>query len=182
MEVDRAHTALVLLFENIVTDHACFIQLLPFELFHKLTLDNSRTTLQSRNAAFILAKGIDYFHVVHLPFLLLAGKLSKASLDIFKVGSVHVSTEKNLQQLTMILHNNKVLTEASAVYILRKYSDPKSPIFGDAQNLYADLCNRYEGGGLAGVTVTELEMKLTNIRLNGDWNKSVTSLSVWFLI
>eukprot|EP00977_Amphora_coffeiformis_P014946 scaffold4265_cov127-Amphora_coffeaeformis.AAC.1 len=66
----------------------------------------------------------------------------------------------------------KTITEPSAVDILRNYSNPNSPDFGDAQQIYADLCDRFEGGTIGQVTITELETQLTTLRLNKLWTKS----------
>eukprot|EP00977_Amphora_coffeiformis_P014829 scaffold4230_cov91-Amphora_coffeaeformis.AAC.1 len=48
----------------------------------------------------------------------------------------------------------KTITEPSAVDILRNYSNPNSPDFGDAQQIYADLCDHFEGGAIGQVTIT----------------------------
>eukprot|EP00977_Amphora_coffeiformis_P026809 scaffold30514_cov122-Amphora_coffeaeformis.AAC.1 len=66
----------------------------------------------------------------------------------------------------------KTITEPSAVDILRNYSNPNSPDFGDAQQIYADLCDHFEGGAIGQVTITELETQLTTLRLNKSWTKS----------
>ncbi len=68
----------------------------------------------------------------------------------------------------------KVVTEPSAVDILRNYSDPSDSKFGDSQMLYADLCDHFEGGAIGQVTVSQLETQLTTMRLNRSWSKSVT--------
>eukprot|EP00977_Amphora_coffeiformis_P022638 scaffold11140_cov114-Amphora_coffeaeformis.AAC.2 len=64
----------------------------------------------------------------------------------------------------------KTITEPSAVDILRNYSNPNSPDFGDAQQIYADLCDHFEGGAIGQVTITELETlsNNTNILLTDD--------------
>eukprot|EP00977_Amphora_coffeiformis_P021643 scaffold9661_cov98-Amphora_coffeaeformis.AAC.1 len=67
-----------------------------------------------------------------------------------------------------------MITEPSAVDILRNYSNPNSPDFGDAQQIYADLCDHFEGGAIGQVTITELETQLTTLRLNKSWTKSVS--------
>eukprot|EP00977_Amphora_coffeiformis_P022972 scaffold11999_cov99-Amphora_coffeaeformis.AAC.1 len=66
----------------------------------------------------------------------------------------------------------KTITEPSAVDILQNYSNPNSPDFGDAQQIYADLCNHFEGGAIGQVTITELETQLTTLHLNKSWTKS----------
>eukprot|EP00977_Amphora_coffeiformis_P022897 scaffold11733_cov150-Amphora_coffeaeformis.AAC.1 len=68
----------------------------------------------------------------------------------------------------------KTITEPSAVDILRNYSNPNSPDFGDAQQIYADLCDHFEGGAIGQVTITELETQLTTLHLNKSWTKSVS--------
>eukprot|EP00977_Amphora_coffeiformis_P023621 scaffold13830_cov84-Amphora_coffeaeformis.AAC.1 len=68
----------------------------------------------------------------------------------------------------------KTITEPSAVDILRNYNNPNSPDFGDAQQIYADLCDHFEGGAIGQVTITELETQLTTLRLNKSWTKSVS--------
>ena len=43
----------------------------------------------------------------------------------------------------------KTLVEGKAANILREYSDPRDKMkLGDAQKIYADLCNFYEGGAI----------------------------------
>ena len=79
------------------------------------------------------------------------------------------------QQRFMYSVFSKVLTEPSAVDILRKYSDPKEPDFGDAQAIYVNLCNHYKSGALQQVTVHAIKDKLVMLRLNKDWTKMVTS-------
>eukprot|EP00977_Amphora_coffeiformis_P010804 scaffold2529_cov147-Amphora_coffeaeformis.AAC.1 len=68
----------------------------------------------------------------------------------------------------------KTITEPSAVDILRNYSNPNSPDFGDAQQIYADLCDHFEGGAIGQVTIMELETQLTTLHLNKSWTKSVS--------
>jgi hypothetical protein len=67
----------------------------------------------------------------------------------------------------------KVLQEGKASDILREYSDPKKSNFGDAQSIYADLCDHFEGGAQARVSAASLETTLTTIRLNRSWSKTV---------
>eukprot|EP00977_Amphora_coffeiformis_P020515 scaffold8326_cov140-Amphora_coffeaeformis.AAC.4 len=67
-----------------------------------------------------------------------------------------------------------MITEPSTVDILRNHSNPNSPFFGDAQQIYADLCDHFEGGAIGQVTITELETQLTTLRLNKSWTKSVS--------
>ena len=69
----------------------------------------------------------------------------------------------------------KVLVESKATEILREYSNMDKPNFGDAQAIYADLCDYFEGGAQARVSAATLETQLTTLRLNKDWTKSVTS-------
>ena len=69
----------------------------------------------------------------------------------------------------------KVITELSVVDILREYCNLQSSKFGDAQSAYANLCDHFSGGEITHVTVTQLETKLTTMRLNRQWNKTVTA-------
>ena len=61
------------------------------------------------------------------------------------------------------------------VDILREYCNPQSLKFGNAQSAYPDLCNHFSGRATAHVMVTQLEMKLTTMWLNCQWNKMVTA-------
>ena len=79
------------------------------------------------------------------------------------------------QQRFMFSVFTKTLTEPKAQDILRKYSNPRQPTFGDAQSVYADLVDHFEGGAVGRVSVNSLETKLTTIRLNKTWTKSVSS-------
>ena len=79
------------------------------------------------------------------------------------------------QQRFMFSVFTKHLTEPKAQDILRKYSNPKSSNFGDAQSIYAELVDHYEGGATGRVSVNSIETKLTTIRLNKTWTKSVSS-------
>ena len=69
----------------------------------------------------------------------------------------------------------KTLHEGKSADILRKYSDPEVPIFGDAQCIYAELRDHFEGGAMARVSAEILETKLTTMRLNRDWSKTVSA-------
>jgi len=77
------------------------------------------------------------------------------------------------QQRFMYSVFTKVLTEGKAVDILRNYSNPRSTTFGDAQLIYSDLCDHFDGGAQARVSAASLETELTNLRLNKNWGKSV---------
>ena len=79
------------------------------------------------------------------------------------------------QQRFMFSVFSKALTEPKAQDILRKYTNPKSADFGDAQSIYADLVDYYEGGAQGRVSVTQLEVKLTVLRLNKTWTKSISA-------
>ena len=51
----------------------------------------------------------------------------------------------------------KTLVEGKAADILREYSDPRDKKkFGDAQKIYADLCDFYEGGAMTRVSAATL--------------------------
>ena len=68
----------------------------------------------------------------------------------------------------------KVLTEPSAVDILRKYANPTDRTrFGDAQSIYQEIVDHFEGGAIQRVTIISIDTKLTNMRLNRDWSKTV---------
>ena len=69
----------------------------------------------------------------------------------------------------------KTLQEGKAADILRGYSNMKSPNFGDAQSIYAELVDHFEAGNVARVSAETLETKLTTMRLNKSWSKSVTA-------
>jgi hypothetical protein len=69
----------------------------------------------------------------------------------------------------------KVVTEPTAVEIVRRYSDVSKSNFGDAQAIFTELCDHFEGGALASVTASSLETQLTLTRLNKGWNKTVTA-------
>ena len=57
-----------------------------------------------------------------------------------------------LQQQFMDSVFAKMLVEGKAADILRKYSDPQDKAkFGDAQKIYTNLCNFYEGGAMTRV-------------------------------
>jgi hypothetical protein len=77
------------------------------------------------------------------------------------------------QQRFMYSVFTKCLTEGKAVDILRNYSNPKDTNFGDAQAIYSDLCDYFEGGAQARVSAASLETQLTTIRLNRQWTKTV---------
>ncbi len=79
------------------------------------------------------------------------------------------------QQRFMYSVFSKVLTESKAADILRKYSNPKDTNFGDAQSIYADLLDHYEGGAQGRATISSIETKLTTVRLNKTWTKSVSA-------
>ena len=52
----------------------------------------------------------------------------------------------------------KTLVEGKAADILREYSDPRDKKkFGDAQKIYADLCDVYEGGAMTRMSAATLE-------------------------
>ena len=52
----------------------------------------------------------------------------------------------------------KTLVEGKAADILREYSDPRDKAkFGDAQKIYADLCDFHEGGAMTCVSAATLE-------------------------
>ena len=69
---------------------------------------------------------------------------------------------------------SKVLTEGKAADILRNYSNPTDKTkFGDAQAIYSDLCDHFDGGAQARVSAQTLEVQLTTMRLNKTWTKSV---------
>ena len=78
------------------------------------------------------------------------------------------------QQRFMYSVFTKCLTEPKATDILRTYSNPSNADFGDAQRIYTDLVDYFEGGAQARVSALELEEKLTGMRLNRQWNKTVT--------
>ena len=65
------------------------------------------------------------------------------------------------QQRFMYSVFTKCLTEGKAVDILRNYSDPKKANFGDAQAIYSDLCDPYEGGAQARVSCVSRVAALT---------------------
>ena len=75
------------------------------------------------------------------------------------------------QNWFMYLVFTKVITEPSAVEILREYCNLQSSKFGDAQSAYANLSDHFSGGAIAYMTVTQLETKLSTMRLNRQWNK-----------
>ena len=69
---------------------------------------------------------------------------------------------------------SKTLVEAKAADILRNYSDVTRPsTFGDAQAIYSDLVDHFDGGAQARVSAQALESKLTTVRLNRSWTKTV---------
>ena len=70
----------------------------------------------------------------------------------------------------------KTLVEGKAADILCEYSDPRDKTkFGDAQKIYADSCDFYEGGAMTCVSAATLESRLTNMRLNKTWTKTVST-------
>ena len=70
----------------------------------------------------------------------------------------------------------KTLVEGKAANILCEYSDPQDKAkFGDAQKIYADLCNFCKGGAMTHVSAAMLESCLTNVRLNKMWTKTVST-------
>ena len=80
------------------------------------------------------------------------------------------------QQRFMYSVFSKTLVEGKAADILREYSDPRDKSkFGDAQKIYVDLCDFFEGGAMTRVSAATLESRLTNIRLNKTWTKTVTT-------
>jgi hypothetical protein len=80
------------------------------------------------------------------------------------------------QQRFMYLVFSKTLMEGKLADILCKYSDPCDKTkFGDAQKIYADLCDFFEGGAMTRVSAATLESKLTNMRLNKQWTKTVST-------
>ena len=79
------------------------------------------------------------------------------------------------QQRFMYSVFSKVLIEAKSAQILREYSTLGKPNFGDAQSLYSDLCDHFEGGAQARVSAASLETQLTMLRLNRQWTKTVTA-------
>ena len=80
------------------------------------------------------------------------------------------------QQRFMYSVFSKVLQEPKAADILRTYSNPRDRTkFGDAQKIYADLVYHFEGGARARVSAASLEEKLTTMRLNKQWTKTVYS-------
>ena len=80
----------------------------------------------------------------------------------------------DVQQRFMYSVFTKVLTEPSAVDILRKYANPTDRTrFGDAQSIYQEIVDHFEGGAIQRVTIISIDTKLTNMRLNRDWSKTV---------
>jgi hypothetical protein len=80
------------------------------------------------------------------------------------------------QQRFMYSVFSKTLMEGKSADILREYSDPRDKTkFGDAQKIYADLCDFFEGGAMTRVSAATLESKLTNMRLNKQWTKTVST-------
>ena len=70
----------------------------------------------------------------------------------------------------------KTLVEGKATDILREYSDPQDKTkFGDAQKIYANLCDFYKGGAMTHVSAATLESRLTNMWLNKTWMKTVST-------
>ena len=67
----------------------------------------------------------------------------------------------------------KTLQEGKAADILRGYSNMKSPNFGDAQSINAELVDHFEAGNVTRVSAETLE--LTTMQLNKSWSKSVTA-------
>ena len=47
--------------------------------------------------------------------------------------------------------------------------------FGDAQKIYANFCDFCEGGAVTRVSAATLESRLTNVRLNKTWTKTVSA-------
>ena len=83
------------------------------------------------------------------------------------------------QQRFMFSVFSKTLTEGKATDILREYSDPKVPQkFGDAQRIYADLVDFYEGTAMTRVSAASIDTKLTTLRLNKLWTKTVSTFII----
>ena len=76
----------------------------------------------------------------------------------------------------------KTLVEGKVANILHEYLDPQDKTkFGDAQKIYADLCNFYEGGAMTCVSAAMLESRLTNMWLNITWTKTVSTFLITVL-
>ncbi len=79
------------------------------------------------------------------------------------------------QQRFMFSVFTKTLQETKAQDILQNYSKPSNPSFGDAQSIYADLIDYYETGAQGRASISAIETKLTNVRLDKTWTKSITA-------
>ena len=76
----------------------------------------------------------------------------------------------------------KTLVEGKAANILCEYSDPQDKAkFGDAQKIYADLCNFYEGGAMTCMSAAALDSCFTSIHLNKTWTKTVSTFAMMVL-
>ena len=83
-----------------------------------------------------------------------------------------------LQQQFMYSVFAKTLVEGKAADILREYLDPQDRTkFGDAQKIYANLCNFYKGGAMTRVSAATLESRLANMWLNKMWTKTVSTFA-----
>ena len=70
----------------------------------------------------------------------------------------------------------KTLVEGKAANILREHLDPLDKMkFGDTQKIHANLCDFCKGGAMTRVSAAVLESRLTNVRLNETWTKTVSA-------
>ena len=82
----------------------------------------------------------------------------------------------SLQQRFMYSVFVKTLVEGQTTNVLREYLDPRDRTkFGDAQKIYANLCNFYKGGAMTRVSAATLESQLTNMWLKKTWTKTVSA-------
>ena len=82
------------------------------------------------------------------------------------------------QQRFMYSVFSRVLVEGKAADILRDYSDPSKPNFGDAQAIYSDLCDHFDTGAQARLNASHWETQLNSLRLNKSWTKSVRAFTI----
>ena len=80
-----------------------------------------------------------------------------------------------LQQRFMYSIFAKTMVEGKAADVLCEYSDPREKMkFGDAQKVYANLCNFCKGGAMTCMSAATLESCLTSMRLSEIWTKMVS--------
>jgi len=74
----------------------------------------------------------------------------------------------------------QVLLEPMSQNIASRYSVPNTPLFGDAQALYAAVTKAYTMGTWAQLSRDRISQSLSSTKLDSNWNKGITKFLIQF--